>query len=349
VLLVIDDFAPALSQRGKVELDAKAEGVLRGQGNLAGRERMNADTSLRPTYRARGLIGATGEDVPPGQSQRARTMINQLKPGDINPERLSALQDAARDGTLTEAMAALVRFLAAVADCGSFDKTLRKWQTDMRGDAAAEHRRTSENAASLMLGVQAFLAFAEQQGEIDAAEAERIRHRTWQALVKAAAAQGDEQREEDQVESFLDAIPEMLAAGTAHVATTDGRSPSNSGNSAFGWHIWNGVNDDEWRPQGNCIGYVDGDQLLLPDAAIGAANRLLSSQGRAVTINKGTLGKRLSDAGHLLTVGNDGRPAKPRWIGRTNVRVYVLSLEQVLGSNREPDLPYNYGAEKPRA
>jgi hypothetical protein len=79
-LLVVDDFAPSASPRSKAELHEKAERLLRGTGNQAGRSRMAADTSLRPTYWPRGLIASSGEDVPGGHSLRA-------PPGPASPAR----------------------------------------------------------------------------------------------------------------------------------------------------------------------------------------------------------------------------------------------------------------------
>ena len=50
------------------------------QGNNAGRQRMRADTTLRPPKPPRCLILSSGEEVPRGQSLRARTVITELVP-----------------------------------------------------------------------------------------------------------------------------------------------------------------------------------------------------------------------------------------------------------------------------
>ena len=71
-LLVVDDFAPTGSQGDVQRLHREADRVFRSQGNNAGRGRMNRDGSLRPVKPPRGLILSTGEDVPRGQSLRAR-------------------------------------------------------------------------------------------------------------------------------------------------------------------------------------------------------------------------------------------------------------------------------------
>ena len=53
---------------------------------------MRADGGSRPTYYPRGLIVSTGEDVPSGQSLRARMIVLELAPGDIDTAVLSRIQ-----------------------------------------------------------------------------------------------------------------------------------------------------------------------------------------------------------------------------------------------------------------
>jgi len=69
------------------------------QVNNLGRNRMGADSSLRPVKSPRGLILSSGEDIPRGQSTRARMLVIELGPEDLDFERLSQCQrDAPRLG-----------------------------------------------------------------------------------------------------------------------------------------------------------------------------------------------------------------------------------------------------------
>lgn len=81
-VLVVDDFNPNGSSTDISRAHQNADRLLRAQGNRAGRGRMNADGSQRPEYFPRGLIVATGEDMPRGQSARGRTLA--LEFGGIN-------------------------------------------------------------------------------------------------------------------------------------------------------------------------------------------------------------------------------------------------------------------------
>jgi hypothetical protein len=81
VLLTVDDFAPSGNAADVARLHREAERLLRAQGNAAGRQRMRADGTLRPAKPPRGLILSTGEDVPRGQSLRARQLILEVSKG----------------------------------------------------------------------------------------------------------------------------------------------------------------------------------------------------------------------------------------------------------------------------
>lgn len=68
-----------------------------------------------------------------------------------------------------------------------------------------------------------------------------------------------------------------LASGRAHVAGPEGGEPTTP--EAWGWRevvIGAGDNErQEWRPQGERVGWIDGDDLYLqPDAAFAVAQRL---------------------------------------------------------------------------
>jgi len=80
-LLVVDDFNPTGSPSEVAGWHAKAERVIRAVGNSSGRGRLSADSELQVTRPARCLALATGEDVPRGQSLRARLLGSGCRKG----------------------------------------------------------------------------------------------------------------------------------------------------------------------------------------------------------------------------------------------------------------------------
>src|SRR5207253_7337921 len=109
---VVDDFAPTGTAQDVSRFHRDADRLLRAQGNNAGRSRMRADSSLRAPKPPRGIIISTGEDVPRGQSARARAFITELNKGALDWDKLSECQRDARRGLYAAAMSVHLRRLA---------------------------------------------------------------------------------------------------------------------------------------------------------------------------------------------------------------------------------------------
>ncbi len=297
--VVIDDFAPTGSTHDIARAHATADRVLRGAGNATGRGRMQADGTPRADYPPRGLVIGTGEDVPRGQSARARAVIVEVSPGDVDLSRLTASQEAGRRGDFAGAMAGYVRWLAPRLEAlrEALPKELNALRTAARHDGA--HARIPEAVANLALGWRLWLRFARDAGALSEAEATAVWDRVWAALGMAAARQRDHQGGEAPARRFLDLLTSVLASGGAHVAAPTGEEPPNS--EAWGWRertIGSGeYQRDEWQPQGARVGWLAGDDLFLDtNAAVAAAQRLGEAIGSGLTVTPKTLTKRLHEA-----------------------------------------------------
>lgn len=101
-LLVVDDFVPVAGP-GDATLQSVAERLFRAAGNRQGRGRMGGGGRLRSPHPPRTLVLATGEEVPRGHSLRARLLIVDVGPGDVDRIKTSQCQQAAREGQLGRA------------------------------------------------------------------------------------------------------------------------------------------------------------------------------------------------------------------------------------------------------
>ncbi len=352
--VVIDDFAPTGSTHDIARAHATADRVLRGAGNAVGRGRMNADGTPRAEYVPRGLVIGTGEDVPRGQSARARAVIVELSPGDVDLARLTASQEAGRRGDFAAAMAGYLRWLVPQLD------TLRDHVPDQlamlraasRSDGA--HARTPEAVANLALGWQLWLRFAREAGALTEAEATAMWERVWTALGAAAAGQRDHQGGEAPARRFLDLLASALASGRAHVAGPTGEEPS--GPEAWGWRERTiGTGDyqrDEWQSQGERIGWLAGDDLYLdPHAAFAAAQRLGETTGSTIGVGPKTLAKRLHEGGALRSTDQeDGNLQVRRTLEGTRRRVLHLAAGYLTpDESGQPGQPSQTGADNPAA
>jgi len=167
------------------------------------------------------------------------------------------------------------------------------------------HDRTPDNLASLAVGLEFFLRYAEEAGAITADESEQYWRQGWQALRRVAARQSEHQLGEEHTQRFLHLLTGVLASGQGHLAdASDGNAPPDAGH--WGWReveIGTGENfRREWRPHGSCVGWIEGENLLLqPEAVFASVQRLAKDQGTAFSITQRTLFKRLAEKGLLAS------------------------------------------------
>jgi hypothetical protein len=302
-ILALDDFAPSGTQADE-KLQREADRILRSQGNASGRRRLRADLSLVTPRVPRGTIISTGEDVPRGDSLRARLLILDVRDGDVDLDALTGLQAAAAEGLYAEALSAFVAWLAP-----RLDRSLREYadrMRDLRGRAtlANLHGRTPEIAADLAIGIELFSEFARGAGALKTSEAERLRAEAWASILDAAGGQRDYQGQSDPVLRFTRLVAGALAGGEAHLADLDGSFPG-EGPERWGWRSRPGRTPDhpgEWVPQGRRIGWVAEDGMFLEAEAVYAVCQELGRRGGgAVGVQPLTLWKRLREAGLLLS------------------------------------------------
>ena len=305
-VLVVDDFAPAGTTADVQRLHREADRLIRGAGNRSGRARMRADGGGRPTYHSRGLIVSTGEDIPSGQSLRARMLVIELAPGDIDAAGLTRAQQAAGDAVLAKAMAGYLRWLAPRID--DLRRTLPQRQRTLRDDFVrqGQHKRTPEVAASIMIGWETFLSFAEEIGALRRQSVRLLLERVRAAILDSAATQAGHQSSEEPAARFLALLGATISSGRAHIsaARDDGGMPDDA--DRWGWHmviVGTGSQErQEWRPRGERVGWVDADDLFLdPESSFAAVQKLAREQGTSMPTQQKTLWKRLSEQGHLAS------------------------------------------------
>lgn len=296
-VLVVDDFAPTGGAADAQRAHREADRLLRGQGNRAGRLRMRSDGTLRPARPPRGLVLSTGEDVPRGQSLRARIMVCEVGPNDVDWARLTHSQAEASQGVLAGALAGFVRWLASRYE--AVQEELRAWLQELRQAAAqsAAHRRTPEIVASLAAGMGYFLSFARGVGAIGEEEQDLLWQRSWVALGASARAQVRHQGDVDPVRRFLELLAAAIASGRAHLAAPDGSRPP--GDEAWGWRR---IHTEAWEPKGQRVGWLEDESVFLePDAAQAVAQGLGQEIGDPLPLTPHTLRQRLKERGLLVS------------------------------------------------
>jgi hypothetical protein len=313
-VLVVDDFAPTGSQYDVQRAHREADRLLRAQGNRAGRQRLRPDATLRAVKYPRGLIISTGEDVPRGQSLRARILSLELEPDALDWTLLTRCQTQAGSGVYAQAMAGYLTWLASRYE--ELRRQLPDKLTRLREAASAggQHQRTPVIVANLALGLRYLLAYAHDAGAISVEELHSLWRRGWQALTQASSTQAAQQQANEPAHRFLQLVTSALASGRAHIASCSGHHPDDKP-EAWGWRqVVVGTGDferKEWRPQGDRIGWLhyhddddegnDVDVYLDPDAAYAAVQALGRGVGDPLTVTPQTLRKRLNQRGLLAS------------------------------------------------
>ena len=258
----------------------------------------------RRVSRPLGLCGrpSTEEDVPRGQSLQARLVSVELGRDSLDWDLLTACQAAAAEGLYAAALAGFVQWLApryggVVSSLRSEIAGLRQWAAGSR-----QHRRTPEAVANLALGLRYYIAFALDVGCLSLSKAEKLWRRSWTALGEVAEAQADYQAEEEPAARFVNLVLAAIGSGRAHVACAAGGSPEKA--AAWGWRP---TGSSLLRPQGERIGWLDGEDLYLDaEVAYACTQKLVRDGGGAINLTVPTLKRRLRDEGLLASVETRG-------------------------------------------
>ena len=219
-ILTIDDFAPTGTTREVQSMHSKADRILRGAGNRSGRQRMNADGSMRPEFYPRGLVLSSGEDIPKGHSLRGRMLILEISHGDVNLEILTQVQHDAAEGLLAQSMSGYVQWLVSRFDDLKRDLPNQQlsYRTEARKELLYAHDRTAETVASLTIGLSQFLTFAEEVGAITTEEAKKYSDAGWKALIEAGKSQARHQGSEEVTTQFIGLVSAAINSGGAHIS-----------------------------------------------------------------------------------------------------------------------------------
>jgi DNA polymerase-1 len=305
VLVVIDDFAPRGSA-GWDELHRKGEQVLRSVGNQAARGRMRPDMSERPERPPRGLVMATGEDLPSGQSILARILPVHFERKQVNTAKLSELQ--AKQDRLPHAMAGFIDWLRLHLD--GIEDRLRGRFVARRAEfhASENHLRAPEALAHLVVGIELFSEFVVDVGVFGKREAGHFVDEAVSILRQLGVVQGGTVAEEDAPSRFMGQLRELVVQGKVEIV--DNREEK---------LVHLGATQQ--------IGWRDQDAVyLLPDATFSVVTGAMRAAGAPMPLKAPTLWSRLYTAG-LIKPGDAGHLTSKQKCGGGRPRVIVMSLQ----------------------
>lgn len=243
VICVIDDYAPQPSQNAQKELERKAERILRGIGNRSARGRLRSDLTQRPERVPRGLIMSSGEDLPPGQSIRARMAIVQVDKAHIDIAKLTKLQEGSR--LFSEAMRGFIEYVAEDYEYVKREKASMLAEARNRFLMVDAHARQADILGALYLGMDLFLGFAAANNVITEEDCKVRLGQAETALKDLASEQNCHQRDSDTAERFKDVLSSLIEQGK------------------IGFKSVNSEGEDLWHPGAEDAGWYDDDFFYM--------------------------------------------------------------------------------------
>ena len=209
--LIIDDFAPQAAGMDAQAYERRAARLIRSIGNHSPRNRMNADTSTRTGFMARGLVISTGEQLPTGQSVLARILPVEISPRSIDLELLTQAQQA-QSKLYSYAMAGYLQWVSKHWD--EINSGYAGWHREMRDSLRGEyHMRTPEMFAHILMGIRLALTYAAEIQAISCEEADSLLDQAKAELINLAQSQNNHVHDEFPAIKFVHAIKAMLAKG----------------------------------------------------------------------------------------------------------------------------------------
>lgn len=325
-VLVVDDFVPSGTAWQVRTLQKTADQLMRGQGNQQGRARLSDRTTLQQTYYPRGIIMSTGEDIPEGHSIRARMVILELSPGDINVDSLTESQNDREH--FSNAMAHYIGWLALNYD-GHMARH-KQVAIDVRDkNRDLGHARTPAVLGQLYATLERILEFGVEMNFLSTGEAETLRGEATNALGEMAEEQSQYLEEADPADAFVQTIRQVLSGHLAHIKTVDGATPEVPEMS--GWTVSSGPGGlPDYRSHGPQIGWTDwGKNHLLID--INSLMFLKRHAAGKLSMTRHTLLRRLKDAAILTRTEESRKRNTIRATCEGHVRTVIcIDLKQTL-------------------
>lgn len=287
----IDDFVPTGTSWQIRAYQTGADKLIRGQGNQAGRARLTDTSGMQTTYYPRGIIMSTGEDTPEGHSVRARMMISEMTPGDIDIRGLTTAQK--KRPLYVLCMADMIEKLCRE------EIPLEKRSHRIRDEnIKIGHTRTPSMIGRLIATGEVVLELAATSGYIDAKMAADLKKEMSEAIIENAKDQCKYLESADPVEIFLQGFRQALAAGHCHVRTLSGGIPMHC--VTLGWTSEKSSSSIEsFKSHGPCVGWIDWEEdEIFIDADNGFAI-VKKVVGPEMSLTKQTVWKRMKDAGLL--------------------------------------------------
>lgn len=272
-LVLLDDRIPSTTQKIKSQMEQVEQSVARMIGDRSGRARMNADGTLKATYRPKCNLIITAEESfsNVGESAIARSVSVDMKPGDIDLSKLTEVQQKAEH--LNQCMGDYICYV--IANWDNIAERISPLFMEYRNKAQnGGHGRLAECVAHLQIGITLMCEWLIFEAVITETQANKMKESAWVVFMELAERQNRRIVEEKPVKLFLDAVREMRDRGTIRIVDMD--NPGDFTSS-------------------NIVGYRDSNfYYFYPDGIYSAVKNFYSLQDKNYPLGKLALFQQLA-------------------------------------------------------
>ncbi len=211
------------------------EEVIRSIGNRGNTARLRSDSQLMTTYRPRGTVITSGEQLPGGLSRNARLLVVDFDHRDIDRDSLTLAQKEA--SSYRHAYTGYVKYI--LKNWNSLKDQLPNLREEWRERAQFKdgHLRLATAVATLYAGLDTGISFAEELGVLSSAQAQERRDEGWNAFMYIADKHAATVAGESPGRKFIDAFCSLRNQGKlAFVVRGQDVVPSQK--SGVEWNGW---------------------------------------------------------------------------------------------------------------
>ena len=321
--LWIDDFRPGATTREVHDLERRAQRFIRELANATGRDRMRADTTLRPPLWPRCLPLCSGEVLPGGTSTIARLLVVEVERELINRERLTAAQQRAPQA-YPLAGAVLVQAIAREVEALRRDLPPRRDAVRDQLLPRLAHPQHASHAARLILAWTWLVDLLVTFGVVTGGEGERLLAEARDAIVAVAARSGQYGEDERPAQRFLDLLQALLRQRRVHLRRIEGTRVSAEPPEPPEMWGWSGTEP----PSSPCVGWVDPEHglvYLLPTPTLREIAEYTRNLPRRFAPSVEALGRDLAGAGLLARV-DEGRHTYTKRVGGERPHTWAIAV-----------------------
>lgn len=279
-LVLLDDRIPSTTAKIKAQMESMEQAVARQIGDRSGRARMNADGTLKATYRPKCNLIVTAEESfsNVGESAIARSISVEMKPSDIDLSALTKVQQNAEH--LNQCMSEYIQFV--IANWDNIAGRVKSLFMEYREQAqTGGHGRLAECVAHLQIGIYFMCEWLLSVQILDEAQEDSLRTAAWKIFIDLADKQNRRIVEEKPVKLFLDAVKEMRDRGTIRIVD---------------------INDINEYNSSSVVGYRDKDfYYFYPDGIYGEVKKFYAVQDKNYPLGKNALFQQLAIDGLIET------------------------------------------------